>query len=128
MGEKLTAKDPIVDEVRRVREDEAAKYGFRCQGDPRGLEQATTSLQARGRIVCAEEEVERLTCDTGTLPGQDFDVFSLQSAPSLTLGLYLLNLSLTQLRRRHAMNHPTMNQPHRKAIAGSTLTARRAGT
>ena len=28
MGEQVMARDPIVDEIRRVREHEAAKYGF----------------------------------------------------------------------------------------------------
>jgi hypothetical protein len=33
---------------------------FRCQGNPCGLERATTSLRAQGYIVRAKKEVERL--------------------------------------------------------------------
>jgi len=39
------AKDPIVDEVRRVREDEAAKYGF----DVKAILVASKRRQRRSR-------------------------------------------------------------------------------
>jgi hypothetical protein len=52
-------RDPIVDEVRRVREGLAAKYGFDVKANPCGLEKATTPLQAQGCIVCSKKEVER---------------------------------------------------------------------
>ena len=39
------AKDPIVDEVRRVREDEAAKYGF----DVKAILAASKRRQRRSR-------------------------------------------------------------------------------
>ena len=52
-------EDPIVDEVRRVRQ--VCQRRFRCQGNPCRLEKATTPVQAQGRIICAKKEVERLT-------------------------------------------------------------------
>ena len=54
-------KDPIVDEVRRVRQVEAAKYGFDVKAILVASEKATTPVQAQGRIICAKKEVERLT-------------------------------------------------------------------
>ena len=54
-------KDPIVDEVRRVRQVEAAKYGF----DVKAILVASKRRQRRSRhkvvSLCAKKEVERLT-------------------------------------------------------------------
>ena len=54
-------EDPIVDEVRRVRQVEAAKYGF----DVKAILVASKRRQRRSRhkvvSLCAKKEVERLT-------------------------------------------------------------------
>ena len=58
------SRDPIVDEVRRAREDEAAKYGF----DVKAILMASKRRQRRSRLkvvsLCAKKEVERLRGQT----------------------------------------------------------------
>ena len=60
------AKDYIVDEIRRVREEQASKCSFdqvllRREGNTRRRKEATTPVGAEGRFARAEEEVERLS-------------------------------------------------------------------
>jgi hypothetical protein len=53
-------RDPIVDEVRRVREVEAAKYGFDVKAILAASKRRQRRSKAQGCIACAQEEVERL--------------------------------------------------------------------
>ena len=55
------AKDYIVDEIRRVREEQASKCAFDVKGHTSRREEATTPVGAEGRFARAEEEIERLT-------------------------------------------------------------------
>jgi hypothetical protein len=46
------ATDPIIDEVRRAREEEAAKYRFDVKAVLAAAKKATTPFRARGGFVC----------------------------------------------------------------------------